>query len=106
MSLYQCEECGCLENTACGHYWCANKPDLFDWSDMRERRGKKLCAACAPSKFRDGTSTERGAWHKRFERIMLPKGQFKTNRDGNLEHIETGDTNVRKYQLNKDSEDA
>ncbi|PXX41123.1 hypothetical protein NA66_1001733 [Burkholderia pyrrocinia] len=23
MSLYQCEHCGCCENTALGHYWAA-----------------------------------------------------------------------------------
>lgn len=66
MSLYQCEQCGCQENTATGCYW---------------GREKKLCSFCGD-----------GEWHGKFKRKFLPKGLFKTNRVGNLEHKETGES--------------
>ncbi|MGB3724971.1 MAG: hypothetical protein WA981_04330 [Glaciecola sp.] len=31
-----------------------------------------------------------GEWHDKFERRYLPKGEFFTNGNGNLEHKETG----------------
>jgi len=73
VSLYQCEKCGCCENTAVGNYW-------FD--------GPNLCSECA---F--------GKWHGEFEKVLLPKGKFFTNQDGNLEHKETGDTDFKKYRI-------
>lgn len=89
MSLYQCEECGCRENTALGSYW------------MQE---EKLCSACAPSEFSDGSKNKRGGgWHGRFPRLFLPKGEFKTNKDGNLEHIATGETDLSKFEINQPS---
>lgn len=74
MSLYQCEECGARENTAVGHF---------------HGQGKKICSKC-----------HTGKWHNIFPRIILPMGMFVTNKDGNLAHKETGDTDVRKYRLN------
>lgn len=78
MSLFQCSECGCCENTAlCNYHW---------------RRYKKLpdaCSACEPD----------GKWHGEFERVFLPKGMFVTNRDGNLAHKQTGDTDFRKHAV-------
>ena len=73
MSLFQCEECGARENTATGSYW---------------GKEQKLCSECAT-----------GEWHGKFPKIMLPKGQFVTNKQGNLEHAETGDTDIKKYAL-------
>ena len=73
MSLYQCEQCGAMENTALGSYWLQKK---------------KLCSECAD-----------GVWHGRFEKIILPLGMFVTNREGNLEHKETGDTDIKKYAI-------
>ena len=99
MSLYQCDECGCRENTACGLYWSRNRTHLFDWTGIDHLKGKSLCSACAPTKFRSGTPTEFGKWHGQFARIFLPIGQFKTNEQGDLEHIETGDTDIKKYRL-------
>jgi len=40
-----------------------------------------LCSACDPS-IRE--------WHGEFDRLYLPKGEFCTNAQGNLEHIATG----------------
>lgn len=73
MSLYQCEACGCRENTALGSYW---------------GKDVKQCSLCA---F--------GEWHGRFPRLMLPKGMFITNGEGNLEHKETGETDLKKYEI-------
>ena len=73
MSLYQCEECGGRENTACGAYW---------------GRDKKLCFEC-----------DTGVWHGKFKKLLLPKGMFITNGQGNLAHKETGDTDISKYAI-------
>ena len=78
MSLYQCEQCGAKENTAVGAYW---------------GREKKICSQC-----------DTGVWHNRFPRIVLPMGMFKTNKEGNLAHIETGDTDVKKYAISAGKE--
>jgi hypothetical protein len=80
MSLFQCEACGCRENTACCHYWIS-----YSKEDKRS-----LCSACDP---------DIGEWHGIFPRLILPKGQFKTNFEGNLEHIETGITDVSQFEI-------
>lgn len=103
MSLYQCEHCGCCENTAIGHYWTRSE-DIYDWTGIEDRRGQKLCSACAPSKFLDGKLTGKGVWHGEFDRVFLPKGAFKTNQRGNLEHIETGSEDFRAYAITAPSE--
>lgn len=79
MSLFQCSDCGCCENTAlCGYWW-------------RSAEGKPaLCSACDP---------EIAAWHGAFDRVYLPKGMFKTASNGNLEHVETRDQDFRKYAV-------
>lgn len=98
MSLFQCEHCGCCENTALswqGFRWPAD----FDWSGLEDRRGKRLCSACGPSKSVEGSDMETGKWHGEFPRVYLPMGMFRTARNGNLEHVETGDEDFRKYEL-------
>jgi hypothetical protein len=81
MSLFQCTECGCVENTAlCNHAW--NKGKLKIEQDY--------CSACDPQIKK---------WHGRFHRTFLEKGKWKTNREGNLEHIETGETDFHKYAI-------
>ncbi len=100
MSLFQCELCGCAENTALSFQGCASWfADQFDWSRIEDRKGKKLCSACAPAYFKDNSTSGLGAWHGQFTRTFLPLGMFKTNRQGNLEHIKTGDTDYKKYAL-------
>ncbi|WCI99713.1 hypothetical protein [Klebsiella phage BUCT_49532] len=59
----------------------------------------RLCSVCAPVKYRDGNSTDFGEWHGVFPRIYLPKGKFKTDEQGNLEHVETGDKDYMNYQI-------
>ena len=100
MSLFQCEVCGCCDNTALAAQGFKGFMDrCFDWSEHPERKGKKLCSACGPAKYRDGKPTEFGAWHGEFKRVFLPLGMFETNRDGNLAHKETGDDDFRKYAI-------
>ena len=99
MSLYQCEHCGCCENTA-----LAMQPGTptrwFCWAGIEDREGKHLCSACMPSEYADGIPTGRGVWHGQFDRVFLPYGMFKTNKVGNLAHVETGDENYRAYAIN------
>jgi len=47
MSLFRCEDCGCVENTALSNFW------------MRRQKtdGKALCSECDPGI---------GKWHGRF----------------------------------------
>ena len=98
MSLFQCQRCGCVENTALsgqGMSW----PDLFNWDGIEERRSLKLCSACGPTKYKDNAPTKFGTWHGRFARTYLPMGMFRTAQNGNLEHIETGEQDYRQYVL-------
>ena len=97
MSLFQCEKCGCAESTAFAPRKMAAY--LFDWSAAPEDEGKLLCSACAPARYSDKKKNHYGRWHDRFIRWYLPLGMFKTNRVGDLEHIETGDTDYKKYAL-------
>jgi len=100
MSLYQCEECGCIENTAMacqGMKGYAEK--FFDWKGFEDRKGKLLCSACGPTKYADGNPTEYGKWHDQFKRRYLPLGEFETCRVGNLRHKVTGDTEYSKYLI-------
>ncbi len=98
MSLFQCESCGCCENTALSSQGFKGPfADFFDWSYAPERRGMLLCSVCGPVKFASGKATEYGQWHNRFPRVFLPKGQFVTNSVGNLAHRETGDEDYQKY---------
>ncbi len=99
MSLFQCEVCGCVENTACAAQGFKMMADCFDWFGIEDRNGKKICSACGPTKYSNGKPTEFGVWHGRFKRTFLPLGMFKTNGVGNLEHIETGEENYKKYEI-------
>lgn len=69
MSLFQCEECGCRENTATSGYWFRNEAGS-------PCAGRKLCSACDPSI---------GEWHGEFDRVYFEKGAYRTNNRGNLE---------------------
>jgi hypothetical protein len=92
MSLFQCQHCGCKENTALACQGCTGFAEtFFDWTGFEDRRGKKLCSACAPTKYSDGTSSGLGKWHGVFERVFLPMGMFRTDRKGNLERIDASE---------------
>jgi hypothetical protein len=66
---------------------------------MEDRKNLQLCSACGPTRYSDGAMTEYGKWHGRFGRVFLPMGMFKTNRVGNLEHIETGSEKYGEYAI-------
>jgi hypothetical protein len=52
MSLFRCEECGCVENTATSNYWGRQYTEKREPGDTR-----KLCSECDP---------EVGVWHGEF----------------------------------------
>lgn len=79
MSLFQCYACGCRENTATCNFWSRIEGQ---WRGLPSQPWM-LCSACDPGI---------GKWHGEFERAFLPKGEFRTNAQGNLEHIVTGQT--------------
>jgi len=98
MPIFQCQQCGCAENSALGWYNNRNKERLT----VKEHLGKALCSACAPRKFPDGSPTKfNGKWHNSFERTFLPLNLFKTNEEGKLEHIETGEVGNVCYEKYK-----
>lgn len=99
MSLFQCECCGCCENTALSAQGFKQMRRLFDWSYAKGREGLILCSACGPSMYSDGTPTKYGVWHRVFPRVFLPMGMFETNRVGNLAHKETGDEDFMKFEI-------
>ena len=83
MSLFQCDECGCCENTASARGY-----------HLRKHKGDpSLCSECL-----------HGKWHGKFKKTLLPKGMFITNREGNLEHKETGSTDIEKYEIKQQKE--
>lgn len=99
MSLFQCEVCGCCENTALSCQGFKGITECFDWSYAPEREGKRICSACGPTHYRSGKPSEYGKWHDRFPRLFLQKGMFVTNGRGNLAHKETGDENIAAYAI-------
>ncbi|SHH57519.1 hypothetical protein [Ferrimonas marina] len=98
MSLFQCQHCGCMENTSDSWQGFTGVfAEMFDWTGLEERRGKLLCSACGPAKFTDGRPSGCGQWHGTFDRLYLEKGQWFTNDVGNLEHRQTGRTDYRSF---------
>lgn len=86
MSLFQCEKCGCVENTATSNYW-------FRKDKTSACKGQKLCSACDP---------DLNKWHGVFKRMYLPKGQFHTNQQGNLTHTESGKDDCSSFMLEQE----
>lgn len=99
MSLFQCEVCGCMDNTALSSVCTSQLPEVFDWSGVEDRMGKELCSACAPKYHADGKKSGLGAWHGEFDRVYLPMDQFFTNKCGDLEHRNSGSTHIRKFAI-------
>lgn len=102
MSIFQCERCGCAENTACGVGMFYHAPSSFDWSYAQELEGKRLCSACGPrlTSWGKPTITE-GKWHDMFPRVFLPFGLYETNAQGNLVHRETKNSKYTRHQLHR-----
>lgn len=95
MPLFQCEKCGCVENTALSaNGFSGMQTRLFNWDYAPELKGKKICSACGPKFFNDGTPTKFGKWHGVFSRDYLPLGEYLTDERGNLRHRLTGQVPV------------
>ena len=82
MSLFQCECCGCRENTALSWQGFRMFRDDIDWAYAPEREGLRLCSACGPTHFKSGEPTDCGKWHDQFERVFLPLGSKRTGITG------------------------
>lgn len=121
MPVFQCNKCGCVDNTATsamGWVLTLNSKDtseaelsykkLLGLSD--DEKFKQLCSACSVLWFDEkgaygiGTPTkeqrevhrksENGdslGWHGAFPRRFLKKGLYETGRTGNLYHKESGE---------------
>ena len=68
MSLFQCQECGVIENTALSHYWSrrveASGLDMdFATSKLPDGHRIIICSECDP---------EINDWHGRFLREVWP----------------------------------
>lgn len=101
MSLFQCQVCGCRENTALSMQGFKGFAESYDWSYAPARKGLLLCSACGPTHEASGELSGFGKWHDQFERVYLPLGMFKTNQRGNLAHAETGDEDYRAYAISE-----
>lgn len=81
MSLFQCKDCGCVENTAtAGGRGYVNMP--------------ASCSACEEPgpdyEGREKINARPGKWHGEFKREFLKKGEYKTCERGDLVHKKTG----------------
>jgi hypothetical protein len=66
VGLFVCDLCGCVENTALGHFWGRD----FN-SFGPELAGKVLCSECSPSFYIDGGANEDGGkWHGEFPKVV------------------------------------
>lgn len=85
MSLYQCEKCGCIENTALGWYHCRKMGIAIQ---PKEEQGLALCSACGPTNYTDGKTIEKtGKWHGKFRRRFFPLNTLYTDGEGNVRLI-------------------
>lgn len=64
MAIFVCDECGVMENSSLGHYWSRENGEFEEESKNK----KALCSQCAPSEWKDGSSTKWGKWHNKFPR--------------------------------------
>lgn len=91
VSIFQCEKCGCGENTALGRYHTRN---MDIWAE--ENRGLALCSACSPTQYASGEKVggmkkdRVGSWHGKWSQTFYPKGEMSTNKVGNLIHTASG----------------
>jgi len=100
MSLFQCQNCGCCENTALANQgFPSHNVEYFSWGKIADRKNKRLCSACGPSTYKGGKPTKYGKWHGKFDRVFLPMGEFRTNQKGNLEHTKTGSEDFRSFAI-------
>ena len=85
MSLFQCYECGCRENTATSNFWTRQEGP---WRGLPSQPWM-LCSACDP---------EIGKWHGRFERKYL--GNLCINPQRMCLHMRAGCGSIPAYAAN------
>lgn len=84
MSLFVCDLCGCVDNTALGHFWGRNS-DMFADKSLK---GKALCSECSPAEFKDGSKHEDGGkWHGRFPKVQWDGKREVINRPLPIVHV-------------------
>ncbi len=100
MGLYQCDKCGCVDNTSVSKCSVPEANYFIHGAQLTECRQKlglkddqklgRYCSACCPLQ---------GKWHGQFDRIFLPPGEFETGPTGNLRHKKTHDEDFMKYAI-------
>lgn len=101
MSIFQCEKCGCLENTTRGLYHTRNM-DLYSNYQEGTEKGMKLCACCAPLNYSDGVKTEFGQWHGRFSRVFYKVNSLYTDGEGNVRNKDTDEYPKKEDELKRE----
>lgn len=84
MSIFVCDKCRCVDNTATSDYWALTNEYLYkDYTfqdSLKEYMGKPLCSECAKIIF-DNTGNNGkvvdGKWHNRFEKKLASNEQIK-----------------------------
>ena len=70
MPLFICDECDCIENTACGHYWCKGMQFIDE-----KIRDKALCSECCPASLMKNRNF--GKWHGLFDKQIMDEDKVK-----------------------------
>lgn len=119
MSAFQCEKCGCVENTALSEMGNDYLDHVLRWAEKSANKKKvqilqsykvalgsalsdpfpQVCSACCPVWYHEGEFAAApnpnptpglGLWHGEFEQVFLPLGQYETCQStGDLIHKET-----------------
>lgn len=113
MSLFQCSHCGCVENTALSHQGFTIRKHIYDWSSAKGQNKDtvkvsygiflsietyRLCCVCGPVTYANGVEVKgAGVWHGQFSIEFLPKLQYVTNDQGNIEHVSGCSVDVCQY---------
>lgn len=101
MGNFICAKCGVIENTATGHWWTRKRIEMYDWpKELEKFKGHGLCSECGPTHFSDGTKTDFGKWHDKFE-----KTYFKDLKSSELE-LRTNLYNYAEYIKFKKQEES
>ena len=102
MPLFQCDNCGTIDNTAlseCGYEqmnYFLEDPVLInkykkEFGLKEDEHFGNYCSGCCP--------LGEQKWHGEFDRIYLPKGEFETAPKGNLRHKQTLDEAIEKFAI-------
>ncbi len=81
MSLYICDRCHTIENTALGMF---NRTSAHKrWFGDAIEEGEKLCSACTPALFADGSPNRKGGtWHNEFHRELATPEWIEAQSEG------------------------